>query len=130
MLVPEGIIMDKNLEELTGQLYKIKMAKDVINKQLAEIISQEDYLESLIITALQVEGIQKATTTLCTVSLKQTIYPQIKNWDELWDYMVKNNVSLLNKAINAVTWRGMIEQGLNVPGIKSYERITLSFRRK
>lgn len=122
--------MEKNLEELTGRLYEIKNIKEAIGKQLKEISEQEDYLEGLIIAALQVEGLQKATTTWCTVSLKQSVFPGIENWSVLWEYMVKNNVPLLNKAVNSAAWREMIEQGIEVPGVSSYDKITLLFRKK
>lgn len=121
-----------DLKTYIKELRKIRNKKDKISKRLKEINEQETNVEGMILAQMRQEGLDKVTIKRYgTASIKHDIYPAIKNWDECLKFMVeRREFVLLTKKINAAVWREMIEEGIKVPGIDSFEKDTLLFRRK
>lgn len=123
--------MEENIEALVERLSKVKNEKTSINNRLKELNGQEEYLESLLITTLQEQGLNKASTEAGTVSIKTDDYPTIEDWDMFWEYIKDNNMpSIIKKSVNSKIWKSYLEQGVSFPGLSSYEKTVLSFRKK
>jgi hypothetical protein len=112
------------------QLKKLKIKKENLTKKLKEINEQEGYLEGLVINELRQEGLTKVTAAGITVSIKNEVYPKIENWDTVLSYIIKEKqYALLSKRVNNSLWREMLEGGLSVEGISTFEKQSLIFRR-
>ena len=118
------------IEELIKEFQEIKDKKQDLNKQLKKLNEEEAYIETTLIEALQAEGLQKASSDLATASLSHKSYPAIKDWDKALAFIVNGHRELLNKKINAAAYRELEEAGIEVPGVKSFDKATLNFKRK
>lgn len=123
--------MEENIESIIERLLRVKNEKTSLSNQLKDLNGQEEYLESLLIASLQEQGLSKASTALCSVSIKTDEYPTIDNWEEFWEYIKENDISsIIKKSVNSKIWKSYLDQGVQFPGLSSYERTVLSFRRK
>ena len=114
------------------QLKALKEEKELLQSQLKELNAQEEYLEQIIIEQMMQEGVQKATVEgVGTASIKRTLYPAIKDWDTMLEYMKQmDDFSILKHGVNAATWRERLGSGEDVPGVESFEKNILLFRKK
>lgn len=120
------------LKDNINQLKKIKAKKEDLSKKIKEINQQEEYLEGLIINEMQQEGLTKVTAVGVTCSIKNDVYPKIEDWDNVLSFIIKEKkFALFSKKINTPLWREMLlEDGISIQGISTYEKQSLLFRRK
>ena len=118
------------LNQNITQLKKLKTKKEDLSKKIKALNEQEEYLEGLIINELRQEGLTKVTASGVTCSIKNEIYPNIEDWDKVLGLIIKEKrYALLAKKINTKLWREMLEDGISIQGISSYEKQSLLFRR-
>jgi hypothetical protein len=118
-------------DELIEQLASIKDQKEALATQTSELNKQEEYVEGLLISYLQGQGLQKASSARGTASIKEDRVPSIVDWKKALDYIIKRKeFQLLTKKVNSAGWREMVEAGQDVPGVERVEITKLLFRRK
>lgn len=119
------------LDKSVSQLNKIRNQKAKVYAKLKELNEQEEYLEQLIISELEKEGLTKATTPIATISIKTEVYPNIVDWNKVLGYILKHKeYTLLKKKVDRKVWQEMIDDGVKLDGIKIFEKTTLLFRRR
>ena len=118
------------IDEFIKELREVKDAKAELKKKLKDLNGQETYLEGALIEALHSEGLSKATSDLATASLTRKSYPSVKDWDKALPFIKAGHTELLTKKINAAAYRELKEAGIDIPGVESFDKETLNFRRK
>lgn len=92
--------MQENIETIMDRLSKVKNEKTSLNNRLKELNGQEEYLESLLISILQEQGLNKASTEAGSVSIKTGDYPTIEDWDMFWKYILE----AVSRSRSAISW--------------------------
>lgn len=73
-------------------------------------------------TVLQAHGI--------TIRLNTSLVPQIKDWDSLEKFILRHKrLDLFQRRISVTTYRELIEERKEVPGIEPFEKFSLSVTR-
>lgn len=122
---------DQHLNDLLEAYSTVINRKETLSKQLSDLNKQEEYLEELIINNLKGQGLEEAGSQSISVWTKDEEYPNINDWDALWDYVVTNNViDLIKHDINRTNWKKYQEIGIDFPGIKIFPKTKLNHRRK
>ncbi|MFH1398976.1 MAG: hypothetical protein ABIG95_02600 [Candidatus Woesearchaeota archaeon] len=122
----------ESYKDLIKSLRKIRTKREKFKAQVSELQKQEDYLEGIIINQMLSDGVQRVTVKHYGICfLKHEIYPSLMGWNKFINYVMKyKEYTLLTKKVNSKAWRELLEAGQKVPGVDSFEKDTLQFRRK
>lgn len=119
------------LEDAARQLREVKNEKEQIAAIKKDLDTREEYLEGLLLAGLRAEGLSKASTPYGTVSIKTEDIPTIENWVTAIEYITDQKLFiLLKKSISSAVWRELKEQGMEVPGLGTFTKESIQFRRK
>ena len=119
------------LEEFLKGLFDLKAEKARLNEALKALNVQEEYLETQIAMSMKAEGLDKACSDKWgTATLKREIYPSIEDWVVFHDWVAANDAwELLKKEVKAAAWRDLGDGAAAVPGLCTFEREKVLFRR-
>lgn len=121
---------DPIINELIQQIRQVRDEKDALAETIKTLNEKKTYLEELLVGKLQGEGLQKASSEHGTASIKDEINPSIKDWDAALAFILDGHRDLLKKDIKGGAYRALLEDGVEVPGVESFTKTKLSFRRK
>ena len=125
------ITADNSFEEILRELRDLKTQKDDLNKAIKELTPQIEYLQSIAIAKLQGEGAEKVSTSFGSASISTKDYASIKDFPAFIQYVATHQAyELIQKRANDAPLRLIWEEAEEVPGVESFEKTTLNFRKK
>lgn len=116
---------------LIDKLAKARLAK-AANAAIAKKLDAEyKAIEVQIVETLEAQGITGAKGKLGTVSITESVVPDVEDWDKLYALIKKKGwFHLLNRAPNAASFREVFEREgegfLLKHGVKAFNKKTLS----
>lgn len=122
----------KNLAQCADQYYSTREQRLALERQAEELKTQEGVLKEYIIDNLPKSNATGIAGKLVRVSVVDKTVYQVKDWDSIREYIVKNQKktpgvwALMNKALNQKTVKEMADAGTTVPGVEHFEAPTLS----
>ena len=122
---------DSHLDDLIQELKEVRDEKSELADNMKKINARKEYLESLIIERLRSEGVKKVSSEFGTASLKTESYPNMDDFNAFIESVMESKAwELLPKKVNSAAWREALREGNDVPGVSSFTKTTLNFRRK
>lgn len=125
---PERLSIDeaaKRLFEIRNQIAEIKRLG------LKPLEEERDELEEVLMAhlgELNVDSI--AIKGVGTVGVNESVVPQAEDWDKFYAYLLETgNFFLLNRALNAASYREAVQIGEDIPGLKPFTKRKLSVRK-
>lgn len=125
---------------LIDRLYKSQQSIAEAQREVAKaerVVAQRKHKAAVIETEIRERfkksELEGAEGKIARVSLKKVVGPQLKNWDKLAAFIVKNDaVELLQRRVSKQAWLDWLEDRKQrpVPGIGKYEEIRLSVTKK
>lgn len=118
-----GVLIDKLVKAR-----KAKAANAVITKRLDE---EYKAIEAEVMETLEAQGLAGAKGELGTVSIINSIFPDVQDWDKFYAMIKKNGwFHLLNRAPNAPAFREALEikgeAWMKKNGVTPFHKKTLS----
>ena len=96
-----------------------------------DLIAEWRSLEMELLTRLDDQGMEKASTSDGTASISESVLPQVTDWDEFYAYMIKeDSLHLLQRRPAAAAFRELNDSGFVIPGVESYTQRTIGLRKK
>ena len=126
----ESQVFPDTLGACADLLYQVYHERLKAQKEVDKIQKQETEIKDYIISRLTKEN-SGAMGLIACVERKTDTIPTIEDWDAFYKYVKRNNrfdmlqKRLANKAIEEV-W----ESGKKVPGVKTFEKVSLSITKK
>ena len=122
--------MSESIKELTRLLKGSKLKISTLNAASKEEgVLKEDY-EKRLIAAMNAIGTETIKNDLGTFGIQSAIMPIAKDWEAIHKYVKENDAfHLLYRQILATSYREMLDAGEEIPGIETYERVTISVRK-
>jgi|ETNvirnome_6_100_1030635.scaffolds.fasta_scaffold40147_2 hypothetical protein len=118
-----------NLKELLEKKQELDQKIKEKNLEVRSIKEEAQQVESELFEKMSREGIEKTGIDGYSVRITRDIFPQVEDWDTVFNYVKKNNMfNLLYKRINSVAFRELVDNGKIPEGIKSNIVEKLSFR--
>lgn len=120
---------DRTMNAITSEM---RMQRDVVASIEAELYEAKRLLAELENEALEVmenQGLTKLSAAGLTLSIKQSIVPQLKNFSAFEPYLYRNKaLHLMERRIHTTAWREELlrREGTQIPGIEPFTRIRLS----
>tara|TARA_X000001036_G_C20690270_1_gene809149 strand:+ start:5171 stop:5572 length:402 start_codon:yes stop_codon:yes gene_type:complete len=119
----------RTIDELISDKAKVKKKMDVHNSHLKDLRAEESEIDSMLLTKMETEGIERTANHVASVSVREEVVPNVENWDEVYPYIVENELwSLLHRRISSTSFREIIELGEQVPGITTRTLRKITFR--
>jgi hypothetical protein len=87
--------------------------------------------EDEILVSMQAQGINRLSSQGLTLSITESIVPQIKDWNAFEKFLLRNGAThLIERRIHTTAWREEVaeREGTPIPGVEPYLRIRLSVR--
>ena len=119
----------------TSAIIKLVVANRAERAEIAirdkELIDEFRSLEMELLVRFDEQGINKASTDLGTVSITDTILPQVTDWDAVYEHIRDTgDFHLLQKRPAAAAFRELNQAGIDVPGMDVYTKRAISLRKK
>lgn len=103
--------------------------KQELDAQLAEIKREIDELDEAIMDSMDEQGTDAARGRKASMSIRETVVPNVKDWDSLYEFIKQNGYfHLLNRAANAAAFRELFTRGEPTPGVEPFTKRALTFR--
>jgi hypothetical protein len=115
----------QTLGALLTKLHKARTKQAAADAKAKEAKEEVDAAKIEVIEALKAAGTEKAADKHLAVTLKQTVVPNVKDWDAFYAFIKKNNYfHLLHRRVSDPAWRELNEKK-PVPGTEPFTKIDL-----
>ncbi len=110
-------------------IHALRETKRGLESQLKDIEKQMQEAEVGIMQAMDAEGIKKTTSGKATVSITESVKPQVEDWDAFGAYIIKNKfIHLLERRPSVTGCRELFETKGSIPGVVPFTKRSLNIR--
>lgn len=121
--------MDNTLHKLIKQLGQLRTKKARLNMLLGQTEKLIAAKERDIIAAMDGQQITESKSAAGKVSLGQSVYPQVKDWEAFHQWILENSyLHFLERRAAVLAYREALEQGITVPGVLPFTKRKITFR--
>jgi hypothetical protein len=123
--------MATNLGELGDLIYAKREEIAAANAKVKELEAERNALEARLLGAMQEAGTDIVRGQLATISISETVRPQLADWSEFERFVLrKKALSLFERRIAANAYREMKDNlgGKPIPGVSEFVQVRLNVR--
>lgn len=108
--------------KLTAAQKELKDIERQYNRKKEEVEKlREEMIQEMIVI-----GTTTYNGSGARMSLRSSIVPRPKNWDEIYQYILETkSFDLLHQRLSSTAFRDRLENDENIPGIETWEKKTL-----
>jgi len=116
--------------DIIAQMSANRDEKRRIKEREKELNDKWRALEMELLTRLDEQGMLKASTTIGTASIVETVVPQVVDWDAVFEHIKETgDFYLLQKRPAAAAFRELHSSGQVIPGMEAYTKRSISLRK-
>jgi hypothetical protein len=116
---------------LVKRMVEVRDERRKISARDKELVEEWRSLEMEMLTRLDEQGMEKASTADGTASISETVLPQVVDWDAFYAYMIEqDSLHLLQRRPAAAAFREMNDSGQTIPGVEAYTKREIGLRKK
>jgi len=117
------------LNELIEQRTALKAELDAVNSTVKAVKEQMDANEQLVFKALDEAGIKRIANDSASLSINESIVPEVVDWDKFHTYILDSgDFSLIQRRASSTAYNELLKTGASVPGIEPREVRRLNFK--
>ncbi len=117
----------KSMGVCADQLYALRDKRIAESKKLDEMVAEESALKNHIIENLPKSEQTGASGKTANVKVVTKEIPVVENWDDFYGYVRKTKrTDLLQKRLSEGAIAEILDAGKKVPGIGTFDKVTLS----
>ena len=121
---------NRNIGTLINRLYEIREEMAELAKTEKVLRDEREVLKAQLIESYDSMGMTHSRTDKASATLTKTQVPVVKDWDALNEYILLNDaLYLLQRRVNSAAYRELSDQGEELPGVSSFEKIDISIRK-
>ena len=121
--------MAKKLNDLLAEYGTVRDGIKDLQAQEKELNTLKRELESQIAIRMTEEGLDKISNGGRTISLKNEIVHDVKDWDALQQHVAETGeFELLHRRVSATAYREKVALGTSVPGVADRELTRINYR--
>lgn len=107
--------------------YTLRAERLEIEKQADEVKAKETALKDHIIATFSKADIDGAKGKVASASISRSVKGNVKDWPGVYKYIEKNDAwDLMERRLNNKAYRDRLEAGEAIPGVESFDVVTLS----
>lgn len=114
---------------LADAMQQIREEKRKHEEIIKELNTKLEALEAQLIEHMDLEGITKATGTLASVSISESIKANVTDWDEFYKWIFKHKYThMLQRRPADLACREIFESKGSIPGVEPFVKRTINLR--
>ena len=114
---------------LSDKLFMLREQKRVHEEAIKQISDQMSLVETQLLEAMDKDEITKATGKKATVSISETIRPNVQDWDAFWAYIHRHKFyHLLERRPSVSGCQELFEKKGNIPGVVPFTQRRINMR--
>jgi hypothetical protein len=114
---------------LSDQFFDLREQKRAHEEAIKQITDKMSFLETQLLKQMDAEGITKATGRKATVSVSETIRPNVEDWDTFYAYIHRNKYyHLLERRPSVSGCKELFETKGKVPGVVPFTQRRINMR--
>ena len=119
----------ETVADLINRLAEAKQKKKQLTADLEDASNRVDKIESLLRVRMEAEGLTNAAATSGSVTLAESVVPQVEDWDKFHEFIWENRFfHMLDRRASVTGYREMYQMGKSVPGVLPYVKKRINFR--
>lgn len=121
--------MSTPLSGLIESLSHLKLSKKRLELEAEDIAKDIAKVEDEIMKAMDAEGIVESKSVVGKVTLSESVYPQVQQWEAFAEFILDNRaLHLLERRPAVLAYRELLSLGKPVPGILPFTKRKLAFK--
>lgn len=118
-----------NLSTLIESLCDLKRQKKELELSVKGIDKDIAGLEVQIMQAMDGEGILESKSYVGKVTIGESVYPHVEQWDQFGEFILENRyLHLLERRPAVLAYRELLTLGRPVPGVLPFTKRKLTFK--
>lgn len=121
--------MTTTLSTLIDSLSELRASKKGLESQLKDVEKDISAVEGDIIKAMDAEGVLETKNHAAKVSISESVYPHVEQWDQFAQFILENRyLHLLERRPAVLAYRELLSLGKPVPGVLPFTKRKLSYK--
>lgn len=121
--------MTTTLSTLIDSLSELKASKKSLEGQLKDVEKGIAGVEGDIIKAMDAEGILESKNHVGKVTVSESVYPHVEQWDQFAEFILENRyLHLLERRPAVLAYRELLLLGKPVPGVLPFTKRKLTYK--
>lgn len=121
--------MSTTLNTLINSLCDLRRSKKSLESELKSVETQISGVEKDIMTAMDAEGILESKNGIGKVTIGESVYPHVEQWDQFSQFILENGyLHLLERRPAVLAYRELISLGKPVPGVLPFTKRKVTFK--
>lgn len=121
--------MSTTLSSLIDYLSELKASKKGLESQLKYVEKTISATEADIIKAMDAEGILESKNHVAKVTVSESVYPHVEQWDQFAEFILENRyLHLLERRPAVLAYRELLSLGKPVPGVLPFTKRKLTYK--
>lgn len=114
---------------IVDKLCVLRDDRRALEKQIEVSKKESDALEITLMESMDKEGVDKATGKHASVSIGETVRPNVADWDEFYKYIYKTKAFfLLERRPSVTACRELFETKGKIPGVVPFTKRSINLR--
>jgi hypothetical protein len=114
---------------MIAELVRIRDRKRELEAELKELNEQWDSIKPKLMGKMEAEGSNRVSSANGTVSLTESIVPQVVDWDAFNAHVLATgDLHLLQRRVATAAFRELYEARKEVPGVQPFVKKDISLR--
>lgn len=119
-----------NLGQLLEKRAAVGAEIKKMNAELKELKEEQMDLDSAIMQRADGANLSRVSNDFYTASVTEEEFPQVLDWDQFYEYILKNrDFSLLQRRPSSTAYREAVKLEGNIPGVETRTIRKISFRK-
>lgn len=121
--------MSSNLSSLIDSLSGLKQSKKALEAEVKAVDQAIAGVEQQLMQAMDAEGVIESKSSVGKVSLSESVYPKVEQWDMFGEFILENRyLHLLERRPAVLAYRELLTLGRPVPGVLPFTKRKVSFK--
>lgn len=127
-IAPDGKIL--SLGSAIDKMLEIRDKRTELSKQDKELKEEFDNLEAIVLQQLREQDTVQGRSKRATATVSEQLIATIEDWESFETYVKENDAFyLLAKRPANAAYKELLQQGVDVPGLKPFTKLSISLRR-
>lgn len=120
----------KTIAATVDKYYTVRQERLKADKIAGELKKEEELLKEQLINTIPKSEATGVAGKLARATVVTKIKPQVEDWDKVYSYVKKKNrFDLLQKRLSDAAIEELWEAGVTVPGVKTFNHVTISLNK-
>lgn len=117
--------------EIINTLFEARERKRILDAESKKIEASIQDMKLELISRMQTENIHGTSTDLASVTLTESVVPNVTDWDVFYSYIKENDAFyMLERRASSTAWRELHQAGLTPPGTEPFTKFDISLRKR